>query len=113
MESQKVDLFLTANSKYFPSEKIHSVKAMLEQLDDSKFTMIQAIPYKDPTTILIVSIFLGAFGVDRFMLGHIGLGILKLVTLGCLGIWTIVDWFLAQGNARKLNFEKFSQTAGL
>jgi TM2 domain-containing membrane protein YozV len=38
-----------------------------------------------------MSIIFGALGVDRFIMGHIGLGILKLITLGGCGIWWLVD----------------------
>lgn len=43
---------------------------------------------------LIMSIIFGQLGVDRFIMGHIGLGILKLITLGGCGIWWLVDLIL-------------------
>jgi TM2 domain-containing membrane protein YozV len=43
---------------------------------------------------LILSIFVGSLGVDRFYLGRIGTGILKLITFGGLGIWWLIDLIL-------------------
>lgn len=43
---------------------------------------------------LIMSILFGGLGVDRFIMGHIGLGILKLITAGGCGIWWLVDLIL-------------------
>ena len=46
---------------------------------------------KDRTTLLLVSIFLGKFGVDRFMMDDVPMGLLKLFTLGCCGVLWIID----------------------
>jgi len=40
---------------------------------------------------LLLSIFLGYLGIDRFYVNHIGLGILKLITAGGFGIWWLID----------------------
>ena len=93
MEQNKVDMYIMTNQKYFPAEKIMYIKEKLAAMDESKFSMISTIEMKDPTTILLISIFLGGLGIDRFMLGDTGMGILKLLTCGVCGILTIIDWF--------------------
>ncbi|MBU2008595.1 MAG: TM2 domain-containing protein [Chloroflexi bacterium] len=61
---------------------------------------------KDWLTALLLSIFLGYIAVDRFYLGYVGLGILKLfiavVTLGIAGwVWWLIDLILIATNSLK------------
>jgi TM2 domain len=49
---------------------------------------------KDFLVALLLSIFVGSLGIDRFYLGYVGLGILKLVTLGGCGVWSLIDIIL-------------------
>jgi TM2 domain-containing membrane protein YozV len=104
MQQDKADIFIMTNAKYLPAEKIYLVKEKIMAQDDSRLTALSSIEFKDPMTLLLISIFLGCFGIDRFMLGDVGLGIVKLLTMGGCGIWTIIDWFLIQSKTRETNF---------
>ena len=106
MDSQKVDMYLMTNAKYFQGQHLNYIRERLSLIDDSKWGMIQTVELKDPTTILIVSILAGGLGIDRFLIGDTGLEVAKLLTCGGLGIWSIIDWFLISDLTRQKNMEK-------
>lgn len=109
MEAQKVDMFIMTNNKFFGSHQVGMIREKLLSMDESKWALIQTLQFKDPTTILIVSILAGTFGIDRFIIGDTGLGVGKLLTCGGLGIWTIIDWFLIMDATREKNMAKLQQ----
>ena len=53
---------------------------------------------KDWLTTVLLSFIVGWLGIDRFYLGYTGLGILKLITFGGLGIWYVIDLILIVTN---------------
>lgn len=106
VDRHKVDMYVMTNQKYFPANKIMFLKEKLYALDESKFSMLSAIELKDPTMMLVVSLFLGGLGIDRFMLKDTGMGVLKLLTGGCCGILTLIDWFSVQNKTKDMNFNE-------
>lgn len=72
---------------------------------------------RDYLVASILSIFLGWLGVDRFYLGYIGTGIVKLLTFGGLGIWALYDQIMIITDSKKdadgqplKDFERNKQT---
>lgn len=106
MEQQKVDMFIMMNNKYFPESQIPYIRERLLACDESRDNILNVIQYKDPMIALLLSLFCGGFGIDRFYIGDTGLGIGKLVTCGGFGIWAIIDWFLILGATREKNLER-------
>ncbi len=106
MDNQKVEQFLAANGKFFPAEKVPIIKQRLLDADEGKAAVIQCIDFKDPTMLLIISILVGTLGVDRFMLGEVGLGVAKLLTAGGCGIWSIVDWCIITNRTKEYNYNE-------
>lgn len=109
MDAQKVDMFIMMNGKYFESHHLPQIREDLMNLSDEKWLYVQTSQFKDPTTMLIVSILAGTLGIDRFMIGDTGIGIGKLLTCGGFYIWAIVDWFMIMGATKEKNLEKLQK----
>ena len=105
MEQQKVDMFIMTNGSNLPEQKIPFVREKLLAMDESKWAALSTVQFKNPTTALILSLLLGC-GIDRFYIGNTGLGFLKLLTCGGLGLWYIIDWFLISGATKEQNYNK-------
>lgn len=56
---------------------------------------------KSRLVLTLLAFFLGYLGVDRFYGGRILLGILKLLTFGLCGLWTLIDFILAVCGVQK------------
>lgn len=103
MEQQKVDMFIASNGSNFPGEKLPFIREKLISMDDSRWGTLATIQFKNPLTSLLLSIFVGEFGIDRFYMGDTGLGVAKLLTCGGLGVWWLVDLFLVYGTTKEKN----------
>lgn len=113
--TEKIDFWLAQNRKYLPKNKIGVIRETLMGLNETKLKNVLMSAdgeFKDPTTALLLSLFLGGLGVDRFYLGEAGWGVLKLLTWGGLGIWTIVDWFIISNKTRNHNYNELMELCG-
>ncbi len=108
VDKQKIDFFIMSNKDNFPVDKLPVIQQALSRMDENTFNNISMLQFKSPMTALLLSIFCGSLGVDRFYLGDTGLGIGKLLTAGGCGIWAIIDWFKIQDATRQKNFEQLT-----
>ncbi|MDD7317304.1 MAG: TM2 domain-containing protein [Prevotella sp.] len=112
MDANQINQFLALNSENLPEERMNEIRELLAAADDNKANMLNAISLKGKTMMLIISIFLGSYGVDRFMLGDTTMGVIKLLTCGGCGIWTIIDWFSIGNKTKEYNYKKIIEVLG-
>ena len=109
MESDKVNHILMMLSSKIPAGSIPSVRTRLEntEISDSEVMTLQS-QMKDPLLSILLSIFIGSLGIDRFYIGDVGLGIGKLLTAGGCGILWLIDIFLITDATKQKNLEQLS-----
>ena len=111
MEANRVDNYLSTIEKYMPKKKMVHIRDRMILMEDSRFTYVSTLRYKHPVLLLLVSIFFGFLGLDRFMVGDIGLGIFKLLTLGGVLLWWW-DVFTIYKKVKEINFYKIMIVVG-
>ena len=107
-----IDRFIANKGECFPPESLGHIRSKLASMDEERVFMMTNMEYKKPLIMLLISIFLGKLGIDRFMLGDTGLGVLKLLTCGGCGVWWLVDLFLVSDKTKASNYQKFTSIAG-
>jgi len=107
MEQNKAEQLLALYGSKISLSSFNYVREWLKDKDYETAALYFA-NMKDPTISLVISILLGGYGVDRFYVGDIGLGVLKLITCGGAGIWWLIDIFLIMDRTKEKNIEILS-----
>ncbi len=104
MEKSKSDALFMQYQDIVPQEQKFNLKRSLEKASDDSYDNLIIVKTYNPMIVLICSIFLGVFGVDRFIIGDIELGICKLLFgVFTFGIWPLVDIFFCYKKAKEKN----------
>ncbi len=105
----EISEFSLKYQNYFNVNAWYAILAYLQTCDDDSFKrVINSASFIKPNTLVMHAIFLGLFGVDRFVVGDIGLGVVKVLTLGQFLIGYVVDILTAEKRALEYNYEVFT-----
>lgn len=110
---KRVQSFLSENRQKLPRNRFNSIREVLLKLDDEQWNSVEYIVFKDPTIMLIISIFIGAFGIDRFILGDTTNGIFKLLLTLCCGVgvvWWIIDLVKINDMTLEYNYKTLKES---
>lgn len=122
MNMNYLQSYVLSKSSYLPTDKLFLLQKELEELDDGALNALIMVELRQPLIALILAIFFGEFGVDRFYVGNKELGFAKLITFvvslitlfiligfflfAGLYIWKFIDCFLIMRACKEANFER-------
>ena len=99
-----VDRFLVLNQNDLPDDKIPMLRENMLHCSMRKLSEIQSLSFRRVGNMQFISFILGWSGVDRMLVGEIGIGLLKLCTLGCCGLLMVYDWLVMPSKTRYYNY---------
>lgn len=79
MNQQNVDMFILNKGSFFPESSLYMIRERISKCDDSYLSRLLSANFKNPMTGFLYSIGLGPYGADRFYMGQVFIGILKLL----------------------------------
>jgi hypothetical protein len=88
---QGLSNFIELNKDRLPKDKIYELNERIASLSNDRASRLKSMALKNPTTTLILSILLGQFGVDRFILKDYIFGAIKFLIFSSMAImlrWT-------------------------
>lgn len=99
-------------------EELVTINSRIRDFSDddiSQFCMIYRSKRKDPQLILILCLLglVGVAGVQRFIVGHIGMGILYFFTAGLCFVGTVIDAVNHKELAMEYNAKMISETLSM
>lgn len=97
---QSVERYLFLNSTFFPQEKVSQIKDKLLS-NESIFNRARLMTLKDPNTLLLISVFVGQLGVDRFLINKKATGAIKLIFWLIAYVCMFVSFFVILNDATK------------
>lgn len=114
--------YIVSKSSYLPSDKLLLLQRELEDLDEGALNALMMVELRQPVIALILAIFFGEFGVDRFYIGNKELGLAKLIAFGIsfvtlfiliglllfmgLYLWKFIDCFLIMKACKEANYQR-------
>jgi hypothetical protein len=105
MTKEQIDQLIDMNCDKISPEYVPAIRERLADADEG-IAQAAFASCKGEILMMVMAGFFGCYGVDRFMLGEVGLGVAKLLTCGGCGIWAMIDTFTAPARTRKYNSEK-------
>lgn len=85
MDQAKIEAYLSKNGPKLPESKFAELRAALAQINDDQLISLESVKLKSPTTMTLIAWLLGFWAIDRFAMGQILYGVIKLLTCGEAG----------------------------